>query len=419
MSLLKRGILYAWVILWGGSLCAQDSLRISLPGAEKLFLQNNLYILAAQFDIEQQQALEVQAKLYPNPVVSAELNLTSSENNKVLRVGNSGQKMFAVEQLLLLGGKRAHAVAMARTSTDLANQSFQDLLRNLKLQLSTNYYGVLFDLRTLSKYDLQLQQLDTLISLYEVQARQGNVALRDVVRLKTAYIDISNDKAQLMQGVQQQQRNLQLLLHTDAVIVPDFPGVQPEQYTNLPSLDSLFSLAYQNRSDWKMAALQQDLAGINTRYQRSLAVPDLSVGAVYDQQGGAFRNQVNLTLGLPLPLWNRNQGNIKAAAIQQQLFANEKAMRQAAIRAEVQEAWRNMQRSIQEYHKIHSLYTDDFNTVLNGMGENFRKRNISLVEFIDFFESYSESMAGVSQVRKQLLLAAEQINYAIALPIYQ
>lgn len=419
MSLIKRGILYAWAFLWGLSLCAQDSLRISLPEAEKLLLKNNLYLLAATYNIAQQQALEIQAKLYPNPVVSAELNVTSSENSKLFQVGRNGQKAVAVEQLLLLGGKRAHSVALARTNTELSKQELQEVLRTLKLQLNTNYYGVLFDLRTLSKYDLQLQQLDTLIGLYEVQAKQGNVALRDVVRLKTAYIDISNDKAQLMQGIQQQQRNLQLMLHTDAIIVPDFPGVQPEQYAHLPALDSLLSLAYQHRADWKIAALQQDVATLNTRYQRSLAVPDVSVGAAYDQFGGAFRNQVNLTLGLPLPLWNRNQGNIRAAQVQEQLAQNEKEIYKDAIRAEVQEAWLNMRRSIQEYEKVHSLYTEDFNTVLNGMGENFRKRNISLVEFIDFFESYSESMAGVSQVRKQLLLAAEQINYTIAYPLFK
>lgn len=415
----KRGILFAWICFGSMSLWAQDSLRITLPEAEMKFLQDNLYTLAAEFDIQQQQALEIQSRLYPNPIIGGEVNMSSSESSKMFRAGANGQKAASVQQLLLLGGKRTTAVAMARTNTALAKQSLQELLRSLKLQLNTNFYSTYFDLQTLSKYELQLQQLDTLIRLYEDQAQKGNIALRDVVRLKTAYIRLNNDKTELLQALQAQQRNLQLLLHTTAVVMPDFSGLQWQDYEQSFTLDSLISLAFQNRADWKAVALQQDLASLNTRYQRSLAVPDLSLGAAYDQRGGAFHNQVNLTFGLPLPLWNRNQGNIRSAQIQEKALGNEQQLKQAEINAQVLEAWRNMQRSIQEYQKVRSLYNTDFATVLSGVSENFRNRNISLVEFIDFFESYTESVAEMARVRKQLLLSAEQINYTIAYPIYK
>jgi len=56
--------------------------------------------------------------------------------------------------------------------------------------------------------------------------------------------------------------------------------------------------------------------------------------------------------------------------------------------------------------------------VYNGMHDNFLKQNISIVEFVDFFESYNESLAEVSRIHKQLALSAENINYTTAYNVY-
>ncbi|MBD0350070.1 MAG: TolC family protein [Flavisolibacter sp.] len=398
---------------------AQDTLRFSMPQAEKQFLEKNLYVLTAQLDVEAQKALEIQARLYPNPIFSTELNAVNPQDRKLFQVSGNGQKAFAIEQLLLLGGKKSAELALAKTNTTLVRRQLEDLLRNLKFQLYSNMYSVYFDRQVLPQYDRQLHQLDTLINLFEEQAYKGNIALRDVVRLKTAYIKLNNEKTDLLQSIQAQQRNLQVLLQTSAYVVPDLSSVNWQRFETLVSLDSLIQLAYQNRADWKMAELQQDLAAFNVRYQRSLAVPDLSVGAAYDENGGAFRNQVNLTFGLPLPFWNRNQGNIQHARVQTKIVETAQQVKQSEINAEITEAWSNMRRSIQEHQKVRAIYNSDFSEVLNGINENFRKRNISLIEFIDFFESYNESLAEMNRVRKQLLLSAEQINYTISYPLYK
>ncbi len=406
-------------MLCGRQAGAQDTLKLSLPEAEKQFLQQNLSVLAAQYNVEAQQALELQARLYANPVLSAELNAVNPQDNKYFHVSRQGQKAFALEQLFLLGGKKQKEIALAKGNTALAQQELQDLLRNLKYQLYSSFYGVYFDWQILQKYNTQLGQLDTLIGQFEQQAQKGNVALKDVVRLKTAFIKLNNDKTDLLQSIQSQQRVLQVLLQTNRFVFPDLSNTNWEGLQQLVPLDSLQALAFAHRADWRSTTLQADLAELNTRYQKSLAVPDLNLGLSYDQNGGAFRNQVNLTAAIPLPIRNRNQGNIKAAQIQTALAQNNVQLRQTEIHAEVTEAWSNMRLSIQEFQKVRKLYTSDFTDVINGVNDNFRKRNISLIEFIDFFESYNETLAEISRVRKQLLLSAEQINYTISFPLYK
>ncbi len=56
------------------------------------------------------------------------------------------------------------------------------------------------------------------------------------------------------------------------------------------------------------------------------------------------------------------------------------------------------------------LYNADFEITVQGMSENFRKRNVSLIEFVDFFEAYNDVLAELVRIKVQLVESAEQIN---------
>jgi len=397
---------------------AQDTTSLSINDADKVFLSKNLDLLAAKLNVSSQKAAEIQAKLYPNPVVSGELNVWDPQNNKVLHAGNSGQKALAVQQLILLGGKRQNEIELARQNTGLAQLELEDLLRNLKQQLHTSMYSIHIDELTLDKYNTQLQLLDTIIANYEIQAKKGNISLKEIVRLKSVYLNLNNEKTELLQNIQKEQENLKLLLQTTSDIKPVINAGDWSRFDRVPPVDSLRKLALQNRPDRKMAEQNKDIAALNLRYQRSLAVPDLTVGSAYDQAGGAFKNQVNLTVGMPLPLWHRNQGNIKMAKTQIEIAGIQQDITVNGINAEVTSAYNNMQRSIDEYVKSKEMYNADFNEVFNGITDNFRKRNISIIEFVDFFEAYNQSTAAINHVKKNVALCAEGINYATGYPVY-
>ena len=397
---------------------AQDSLHISIEESDKIFLQKNLMLAAGQLNVDAQKALEIQARLYPNPQLSVGVNAYDTDNKQLFYAGNKGEKAAEFEQLILLGGKRKNEIELAKQNTKEAQLELEDVLRNLKYKLHSNLYSVYFDLQTLQKFNTQLQQLDTIIAAYEVQVRKGNIPLKEVVRLKSTYIQLNNDKTDLLQSIQDQQKDLQVMLQTTSFIIPAIDENAWSHYESLPTIDSLQQLASTHRTDIMLATLDKSIADLNVQYQKSLAVPDLTLNTSYDQRGNAFNNQFMLTVGIPLPLWNRNQGNIRYAQTQTKAAAVNQQIQQTNVSAEVNAAWYNMQRSIQEYKKMQTIYNKDFTDVYNGMHDNFLKQNISIVEFVDFFESYNESLAEVSRIHKQLALSAENINYTTAYNVY-
>jgi cobalt-zinc-cadmium efflux system outer membrane protein len=404
------------LISFGGF--AQKKAQLTLAQADSLFLSKNLLLLAGQYNLQAKEALIIQARAYPNPMFVADVNAYDPENNKTFHVGQTGQKFFQLEQLILLGGKRKAEIDIAKQNTKLAALELEDLLRSLRYQLHAGFYIVNQQRITLEKFDRQLDVLDTLISAYERQVARGNLPLKDVIRLKAVYFKINNDKSELANNYFAQQQNIQLMLQTDNYIEP---VVNDSDFDNLIApivYNTLMDSALQNRPDLKLAGEAEALALINVRLQKKMAIPDMALNSSYDQRSGAFVNQVNVGVSIPLPLWNRNRGNIKAAQYEMQSANVYQKQKTTEVQTEVRAAWQDLTLSLSEYQKIKTFYSSDFDTVFNGVNQNFQRGNISILEFVDFFESYNESLSEYERVKNYLATSAMQINYVTASKIY-
>src|SRR5271170_822314 len=80
----------------------KDTIRLSLPQAEKAFLDSNLQLLAQKYNIDAQRALIIQAKLWPNPNLSISHGLYSGTLNKFFPTGANDETTAAISQLILL-----------------------------------------------------------------------------------------------------------------------------------------------------------------------------------------------------------------------------------------------------------------------------------------------------------------------------
>ena len=242
--------------------------------------------------------------------------------------------------------------------------------------------------------------------------------MKDAIRLKSVYLKINNAKATVAALHTEETKKMQLLLQSTRYILPTISVAYFDQFTITKPYDEILDLAIRNRPDLKIAIEQSQLSALNLKLQRKLAIPDLIANTSFDQRGGAFHNQVNAGINIPLPLWNRNRGNIKAAGFYQKSSETYQAQKRVMVETEVQAAWNNLIRSANEYMKVKNIYTEDFDQVFQGVNANFRKRNITILEFVDFFEAYNESLTEFERVKIQLAIATRQINYVTGSKIF-
>ncbi|MFZ9955289.1 MAG: TolC family protein [Flavobacteriales bacterium] len=401
------------------NLRAQDTLLLKLLEADNIFLKQNLILLSQQYNIDVKDALILQAKAYPNPIFSADVNAYDPSNNRMFHVNQTGQKAFAIEQIIVLGGKRRVEIDMAKQNKQIAEAEFSEMLRNLKLQLHNTFYTLHQLSVVIQNYSHQLKILDTIINSYQYQADLGNIPVKDVIRLKSVYLKINTERSALSFSFVDEMKKMQLLLQNSNYVLPQIEKTVFDTYSSdFKSYDDFLILAMQNRPDLKIAEGDNALAMLNYTLQKKMMIPDVTINASYDQRGGAFNNQWNTGISIPLPVWNQNRGNIKAAEADKksaELYLEHKKLE---VQTDVQAARQNMLRSIEEYQKIKLLYTKDFESVFEGVNENFQKRNITILEFVDFFEAYNESIREFERIKTQLAISAGQINCVTASPIY-
>lgn len=401
------------LVLLGPVVLAQKT--VTLQDCESQFLKNNLFLLASQYNIDASKALTIQAKIWDNPSITAELNAYNPERNQYFDIGKQGQKAFGIEQLIYLGGKKRNEIKLAQTNEQLAELQFNDLLRTLKLQLRKSFFTVYYNKKSLETTDNQLTHIEDLINSYSVQVQKGNIPLRDLVRLQSLYLNFKNERMEVVNENIEEQANLKLLLNSAENVTPEVSKEEFNKYlVTIPFDLKLFQDdAIANRPDY--LAKQKDIEAneINVKWQKALAVPDIMVGANYDQRSGAFNREANLTLGIPLPLWNKNKGNIKYAKTILEQSKVEKQNFDLQLQTEITSAWNKWDESRKNYVVIKPTVNSDFEAVYNGILTNFQKRNISLLEFTDFMESYNQASIQVNELKKKVVLSGEELNSTI------
>ncbi|WP_431241688.1 TolC family protein [Flavobacterium sp. P21] len=407
--------LYALFLLALFNQAVMAQKTVTLQDCESQFLKNNLFLLASQYNIDASKALTIQAKIWDNPTISAELNAYNPDANKYFDVGKEGQKSFGIEQLIYLGGKKRNEVKLAQTNEQLAELQFNDLLRTLKLQLRKSFYTVYYNTKSLETTDQQLAHIENLINSYSVQAQKGNIPLKDVVRLQSLYLNFKNERMEVVNDNIEEQSNLRLLLNSTENVIPDVSKEEFSKYLKTIDFDlkSLQDQAIANRPDYLAKQKEIDANALNVKWQKSLSIPDLTLGANYDQRGGAFNKEANVSLGIPLPLWNKNKGNIKYAQTILEQSKIEKQNFDLQLQNEITSAWNKWDESRKNYSVIKPTVNADFEAVYNGMLTNFQKRNVSLLEFTDFMESYNQATILVNELKKKLAISGEELNSTI------
>ena len=409
---MKNTIVLVLLFLTISSFAQQDTI-LTLKETESLFLKNNLELLAASFNIDAAQAAIIQARIWENPNFSFNLNAYNPERKKYFDIGTEGQKAASVDQLIHLGGKKRNEIAIASGNAELASLEFADLSRNLKLQLRQTYFSLYYQNMSYKAMLKQLSNLDSLIVSYQTQVQKGNLPMKDLVRLQSLYLNLQNQKSQLYEDIIDFQSKLALItgISSNIIPVPSDSEVIVYQTTRVFQPDELNRMALANRSDLKISRKQVEVSNLNIRLQKALAIPDVTVGAAWDQRGGVFKNQVGLNIGIPLPLWNRNQGNIKIAKAQFNETTAQQTLQNNKVTSEVQQSLRRWHEATENYRLLTKSSLQNLEDVQNGIYTNFKNGNLSLIEFTDFMESYHSTLMQYYQFAQNLVNACEQINF--------
>ncbi len=404
-------------LLLRGALFSQtaDTLRLNLKEVDQRFLDKNLVLLVNHANVDVAKALTEQARLWDNPVASTSNGLFNTSTTHF----NPQQTYIQVGQLFRLGQKRQKLVDFQQENERLSEAQFTDLLRNLRYTLHTRFYQLASGYKKLHLIENERGAIQNLLARMTPLVQSGNATQKDLVRFQTIAYGLEQDALSVRQDNISAQSDLRTLLQitsADTTIVPVL--VQNTEGGITPSAAALLAEAQNNRADVQIAMSQSQLAQKNWTYQKAMAVPDLEVSLGFDPAGSFASNGLSLGLSMPLPILNKNQGNIKAA----QIGINQAKQTYEATTTQIQNqilaAYAHVKMLDDALSTDRNDYFQNFDGLMKNVTTLYQSKQVSLLDFVDMFESYKDTQLRRLQTETDRNLAREELNFQVGRQIF-
>jgi len=317
---------------------------LTLDDLVEFAMESNPTLMQAAAAMQAAEGRYVQAGLYPNPAIAyqgADIGLD----------GTSGQQGMGVSQTIITSNKRVWAMAVAEAEIQQAQLAWESQRRRVVNGIRSGYYDVLLAQRTI---DVNSELVR--IGQRGVELAERRLAARQISKAEVLQIQIEAQMAELSLN---QAKN-----HNDAAwrrltAVLGRPDMQPQPLAgevdkDLPQFDWRIALDHLLTQSPELA---QALAAVETArnalaLQCAKRVPNFQVatGVKYDES--ARFTLADVQFSVPIPLFNRNQGNIMAA--QSNLAAAQYEVRRLELnlRVRLAEAFRqyaNASRQVEVY----------------------------------------------------------------------
>ena len=420
---LKKLIVLTFALLsvcFYGQDLYKDTLKITVQKADSLFVLQNLSLLAEKCNIDAAQAQVLQAKVFNNITFGINQNVLNTEyktngGRKWFDYTNKGETSVQLQKLFQIAGQRNKQIKLARLSANKEVQLYFDLLRTLKFTLRSSLYNIYYLKQIVTVYDKEIASMNGLISVYQNQFEKGYISKKELLRLKSSLFSLENERIGYTTQLLSNQADFNVLMHTTNVYYA--PQIDTAAFNSVAlqnfKVQALIDSATQNRYDLKMAQSDVDINQTNLSLQKAMGVPDIALSTGWDRNGSYVRDYNYIGVQFDLPIFNRNQGNIKTAKAMVEGSKYNLLTAQDQVKADVITAYANAVETDNIYAKFDKKFVSDLEILNKEMLKNFEKKNISLIEFLDYYDAYKENAVQLNNLLYNRINAFENINFSI------
>jgi cobalt-zinc-cadmium efflux system outer membrane protein len=249
------------------------------------------------------------------------------------------------------------------------------------------------------------------VYLGELRFHKGAISEDDYLKIKLQLLQFETDVQQAQLARVQGLSDLRQLLGYGSVS-PDYDvaGLFDYQPVN-GNLEDLQLKALQNRPDYYAA--QQEVAAAHSQYdlQKAIGKPDVTLQANYSHVNGI--NAANFYGSIPLPIFNRNQGEIARTRFAITQAQEQEKATNGQVLTDVHDAFEGLRMNDHVIHLYRSGYLDVAQKDRDISEYAYKRGAVSLLDFLDAERSYRATQLAYRQALASYLLALEQLREAV------
>lgn len=420
--------------------------KMTIDEVDSLAAQHNLQLKTLQLEVDAAEGQLAQARKYENPEVQLMHNIQNPINRRWFDVGYDGQTDVQISQPIAIGGQYKNKVKQARASLNATKAGYLAEKMNVRWEARTAFIDLYNTQQKLKVYDQEIASVEKIHKAFDEQAEKGNVSKMETFRIAAMLNQLRGEKMELLLLENNIQKDLRLLLNLkdetemeagieegmeaemdenaaicgvaellakmQAEMLPaQSPVLSSAKSSGISSAKSSeFSLLLQNHPEMVQAKYLEESAQHAVRVEKSEALPRISLNGEWDKNGSIGHNFFAVGATVSLPLWNRNQGNIRSAKAQYAQASIERQQRenelQASFRLHYQATLQNLNRVEEQKLQLSA----GIEQLLSAAEEQFLKRNISVIEFVDLYSSYRDTQFMLQDAKAQLLKSCEELK---------
>jgi cobalt-zinc-cadmium efflux system outer membrane protein len=378
---------------------APSGALLTIDQAVREARDRNLSLQAERFNVGVAETAVTTASLKPNPVVT--VNLMRPDQPLVDAGISANEQVVRTDYVVERGDKRERRVEQAGLAKSVVELQLLNSTRTLTLDVDNAFTDVQLAQLNLALARDNLEAFNNVVQINTERVRIGDLSQVELSRSTLAALQFQNDVRQQETKLRAARNRLSTLIgrgpNGDALDVSaDLRrDTQPVDYAEVRRQ------ALEARPDLRAARSDQARSVADLRLQLANRTIDYTVSGEYHRQEGStiHGNSYGVFFSAPLPIFNRNQGEIARARLQQ-----------AQLGARVQAAETDVASELATAYAEYSAARDIVDTIEGQMlaraqdvrtttEYSYRRGEATFIELLDAVRAFNDTMQGYNEAR--------------------
>lgn len=388
---------------------AENKQALTIKNALILAEKKNPYFLAETNKLEVAKAEHQTAKLLPNPNFNNQELITSNyqrSNGGQVYVNELGttvpipsktyptfsrwnrQDWLQLTMKIPVAGQRSYAIRLAQKNLAVTYKNLEEFKRNLFFLVATKWMEVWLSGQKLQFIQKAKKYSDELLKINEIRLKNQVITKAEYNRTRILSEQYIASYLTEEQNYKNELENLRLLVGDESINSIQSDYSLPIKNKEDMDYDSLVNYALLNRTDISGVKLEQESAFINLELQKANSYPQPEVGLILNPQNG--QKYYGTYLSLPLPIFNRNQGGIRAS----QAVVKNKIDLYNAMEWNIKKEVKNALGSFQVADTNYKMYTNIYelsDNVLETIKYSYLKGGTTIIDYLEAQKSWFEA----------------------------
>lgn len=365
------------------------------------------------WQVRVREAERLQAALLPNPTLAAEMeNFAGTGRFEGLE---SREIAIRLGQKILLGADRLKAKRLAEYNKKLAGWDYETQRLEVLTGVTKGYITALEAQRQWRQQQELVEVAQKLFDSISAQVEAGKVSpiveTRAKVELSRARIDLKNARNRFETA----RSNLISFWGSDQ---PAFEGLAGTlgSLEPVPAYQSLTRYIQRNPDVARWATEMQQRES-NLSLERAKGIPNPTISGGYKRFEDVGADAAVAGISIPLPFFDRNQGNIKVAKYQINRVETQRRSAVTEVNRALQEAYSTLQASYHEVQQLQEEVLPGAQSAFEGIQTGYRQGKFDYLEVLDAQRTLFTSRTRYIQALAEYNRAVADVERLIGTPL--